>query len=148
MLVGAFRNRQIIGKVEALCGGTDVRQMQGKLPCLSGGYVGQYGTLDSDAAVSADLYVGILHAHRAVRERMLSWLVVFGLLLGFVGIVALSAEETEDITPSTWRLVDIDGEVGTPVAVVEDIVELGIVLRILVVVALSGGVSPTVLCVD
>ena len=148
MLVGAFRNRQIIGKVEALCGGTDVRQMQGKLPCLSGGYVGQYGTLDSDAAVSADLYVGILHLFRSVGENVLSRLVVLGLLFLLIGIVALSAEETEDITPSTWRLVDIDGEVGTPVAVVEDIVELSIVLRILVVVALSGGVSPTVLCVD
>ena len=81
--------------------------MQGKLPCLSGGYVGQYGTLDSDAAVSADLYVGILHLFRSVGENVLSRLVVLGLLFLLIGIVALSAEDTEDVAPARRRLVDI-----------------------------------------
>ena len=57
---------------------------------------------------------------------MLSRFVVFRLLLGLVWVVTLSAEEEEDIAPACLRLVDIDREISTLVAVVKYIVELGI----------------------
>ena len=68
----------------------------------------------------------MLHLLRSVRECVLSRFVVFRLLLGLVWVVTLSAEEEEDIAPACLRLVDIDREISTLVAVVKYIVELGI----------------------
>ena len=78
---------------------------------------------------------------------MLPLLKVFRLLLALVGVVALPAKDAEDVAPSTGRLVDIDGEVGSLVPIAEGVFKFCPVLVVLVRVTFRGGHRPSVFSV-
>ena len=92
-LVGLLLNHNVIAEVEALSGGRQVLQVQCELSTLTSWHVIQDDMLGTivGVAVNTDAYIGLLHPLSTVTQSVLTWVVIFRLLLAFVGVVALTA---------------------------------------------------------
>ena len=147
LLVSLLLYHDVIAEVEALTGGAQVGKVQRELSGLSRRYIAQCDVLGTvvGVAVETDADVGALHLLGAVADDKFPWLVVFSLLLAFVGVVALSANEVEAVAIAAGRLIDIGTEIRTLVAVAELRVKLCPFLVVLIGVAFGRCHVPAVL---